>query len=160
MILKPGDIRTEEDVADLASAGALRAASEKVALALASQGVWSSIIRLAPSVHGEGDYKWFIPILIAKARETGVLMHINDGLNRWTAVHLLDAARVYSWRSRKGRRSRSITLSWMSVYIFVTQLRGSESDLMFQLFRNHWKRDWNLLVSLIDQLLVRLLENT
>jgi hypothetical protein len=120
LLLKPGDIRTEEDAADLVSAGAPRAASEEAALALASKGVRSSIIRLAPSVHGEGDYKGFIPILMAKARETGISIHINDGLNRWTAVMCLTLHVFTGWRSRKGRRGRSITLSGMSAYIFGT----------------------------------------
>ena len=56
MILKPGDIRTEEDVADLASAGALRAASEKVALALASQGPSSDIALTTLAYLVENNY--------------------------------------------------------------------------------------------------------
>ena len=49
------------------------------------------IVRYAPTVHGPGDHG-FIATLVAIARERGVSGFIDDGANRWPAIHRLDAA--------------------------------------------------------------------
>ncbi|WP_179466192.1 SDR family oxidoreductase [Mycolicibacterium vinylchloridicum] len=68
--------------------------SEPAALAFQDQGVRVSIVRLAPTVHGNGDYG-FVPTLINVARDTGVAAHVGDGANRWSAVHRDDAAVLF-----------------------------------------------------------------
>ncbi|MET7938265.1 SDR family oxidoreductase [Streptomyces sp. NPDC005322] len=97
--LAPGRVGTERDgqgsdsVAPLIGGAQTRLANAQMTLSLASRGVRSSVVRLPPTVHGEGDHG-FMAALVGIARNKGVSGYIGDGSNRWPAVHRLDAANL------------------------------------------------------------------
>jgi nucleoside-diphosphate-sugar epimerase len=113
-LLTPGSVSTEETMRT-PGANAFPRVSEEAALATETLGVKGMAVRLPPTVHGAGDHG-FVPILIGIAREKGVAAYVGEGLNRWPAVHRLDAARVFRLALEKGvsgKRYHAIAEDWI-----------------------------------------------
>lgn len=70
-----------------------RKATEKAGAAAADRGVNVAVVRLA-QVHNTVK-QGFVSATTKVAREKGISAYIGDGTNRWPAVHVLDAARLY-----------------------------------------------------------------
>jgi nucleoside-diphosphate-sugar epimerase len=99
--LAPGRVATEGDgrgpdsaVAAMGGGPQTRLATAEITLSLASRSVRSSVVRLPPTCHGDGD-NGFLAALVGIARDKGVSGYIGDGSNRWPAVHRLDAAHLF-----------------------------------------------------------------
>jgi nucleoside-diphosphate-sugar epimerase len=82
---------TEEDPGQ----GGGRMDAESAVLALADQGVRSSVVRIAPITHGKLDQHGFAHVLIGIARQTGIAGYPGDGTSRWPAGHTLDVGHCF-----------------------------------------------------------------
>ena len=83
----------QEDDAAVSSSISPRAASEEAASLIAAEGINVSVVRL-PQVHDRVT-QGFITPLIAACCNAGACAYIGTGSNRWPAVHMRDAARLY-----------------------------------------------------------------
>ena len=72
-----------------------RVDAENWVVGLGAQGVRSSVVRLAPSVHSTLDHHGFLAMVVALARKNGFAAYVGAGDNVWNAVHTRDAARLY-----------------------------------------------------------------
>jgi len=96
--LTSGRVATEDDglvpSAEIrANPAGRRSATALLALSLRGIGVRSSVLRLPPTVHGDGD-NGFVATLVGIARQRGVAGYVGEGTSRWPAVHRSDAARL------------------------------------------------------------------
>jgi nucleoside-diphosphate-sugar epimerase len=99
--LSPGRLATERDGHELDPAREAMPAGPRtrwgtaeLVLSFADRGIRSSVMRLPPTNHGDGD-SGFMATLVAIARDKGVSGYIGDGANRWPAVHRLDSAHLF-----------------------------------------------------------------
>ena len=92
--ITPGRPSTEEDQLT-GGPVAPRGENEQALLAAAGKGLRPSTVRLPRSVHGRGDVHGFVPQLVRMFREAGTAMYVGEGTNRWPAVHVADAGRLF-----------------------------------------------------------------
>lgn len=89
-----GAVSAETDRPDPATVWSPRVKTEATLLGFAQRDIRSSSVRLAPTVHGDGDHG-FMAALVGIDRQKGSSGYVGDGLNRWPAVHRLDAAHLF-----------------------------------------------------------------
>jgi nucleoside-diphosphate-sugar epimerase len=75
--------------------------SEATMRRMHAEGARILLVRLPPSVHGDGD-RAFVPYLFGLARQSGVSAFVGDGRNLWSAVHCVDAASVFRLAMERG----------------------------------------------------------
>lgn len=87
-VISPGRVATENDGHEpnpqLGGGMEIRWQTGEWALGLADRGVRSTVVRLAPTNHGEGD-TGFVKQLVETARAKGLSAYVGDGSNRWPA---------------------------------------------------------------------------
>ena len=90
----PGRVAIEKDPTPTEGPLGLRGRNAVAVLDLADRGVRSSAVRLPRTVHHRGR-GGFADMLVHTARRSGVAGYPGDGVQRWPAVHALDAAQLF-----------------------------------------------------------------
>jgi nucleoside-diphosphate-sugar epimerase len=98
-LVTPGRATTEQDSFPYDSP--IPRNPEQTALAFVEQGVRAVVVRLSPSTHGDGE-GGFTGLLVNIARDKQSSAYIEDGNNRWAAVHRKDAAVLFRLALEKG----------------------------------------------------------
>jgi nucleoside-diphosphate-sugar epimerase len=106
----PGRASTEADPLPTDGPVGGRGRSVNALLELASRGVRTTAVRMPRTVHNEGK-GGFAGLLADQARRTGVAGYPGDGIQRWPAVHALDAAVLF----RLALESAPAGTSWHAV---------------------------------------------
>jgi nucleoside-diphosphate-sugar epimerase len=95
LMLAMAGISGRQGTEDDQSEGGPRTDAANYTIALAQQGVRSSVVRLAPMVHSDLDHHGFTHALIGFAREHGVAAYTGNGSNRWPAANTYDIGVLY-----------------------------------------------------------------
>ena len=90
----PGRASTEDDPSPTQGLAGGRGRNAQAALDLAERDVCAAVVRLPRTVHLDGR-GGFAGLLVDHARQNGVSGYPGDGMQRWPAVHALDAARLF-----------------------------------------------------------------
>lgn len=93
-LIARGTVTTEQDHPLVSADVVPRIATEEAVAAVVARGGNASLVRLTPTVHGEGD-QGFIPIIMNAAKKGGSAFYIGEGQSRWPAVHRNDAAKLF-----------------------------------------------------------------
>ncbi|KAF3390793.1 Uncharacterized protein DPV78_011122 [Talaromyces pinophilus] len=102
LMMARGKLALEDDGPDMEHpVSRIRGANEAVVLDFAKKGVRAIVMRVPPFNHAKGD-KYSIGMLAAKAKQFGVSAYVNDGENRWPAIHLIDEAVLFRLALEKG----------------------------------------------------------
>jgi nucleoside-diphosphate-sugar epimerase len=59
------------------------------------RGIRSGLVRMPRTVHGQHDRNGLITMLVGLDRQLGTAAYVGDGTNRWPAVHISDAGRLF-----------------------------------------------------------------
>ena len=62
---------------------------------LRKAGLKAFAVRLAPTIHGDGD-RGFMSVLEKMAAKAGFMAYIGDGSTKWCACHVSDAAQIFA----------------------------------------------------------------
>jgi nucleoside-diphosphate-sugar epimerase len=90
-----GRLATEHDALDPEGPAGARSRTATAVLAMSERGIRSGLVRMPRTVHGQHDRNGLIAALVGLDRQLATAAYVGDGRNRWPAVHIDDAARLF-----------------------------------------------------------------